>query len=670
MLIGVGLSISAIAADGPPVIQTARAVLDLDRAAADSGPRVEVEAVVTFFEPESNMFFVQDETAGVYVFQPNAPDQLRHGQKIRVHGVAGKGGYSRVILADSVEVIGDGKMPKAPASQIGDVVLGASDSQWVGIEGVVQYDGKEWLHRVLEVHDGRNAVRVRIKDFETLDPTSLLDARVRIQGVAGGLPSPDDQSGFVSIYCPDPTFIEVIDRPDQEPFETPLILLKDLVEWHGGANDQHQQLHRTRGVATYQSPGRFIAISSGGASLVVVGTSTNHVMIGDEVDAVGFLAANGGRWLLANGDWRITGKREEAAPLEIMGIGDLDGLGAGEFVRLTARLQDWSQLADGRLLGRFDFGPTVIEGVMSRSEEHTVWLPGSTYELTGTLISEMGRMGLPPKHSLYLANGITSRLVGRSEAGIGRTLVNTLIGVLLLLIAVVTALVWRQIRKERAASQGLEAALAFSQAQLVRSKQERERIGRDLHDGMIQSMYAIGMGLEESRRLISESPDIAADKLVRSRDAMNHLIQDVRQFIVGLEPASIKGLELRTAIKSTLLTMGETAANRVSLDMDLNVLENLSSKQATEVFHICNEAISNSLRHSSARSVEVSLRSDRENFVLEIIDDGGGFDLESVSAEANGLHNMKRRARQLGVRLVLAPRPGEGTTVTVVFPTT
>lgn len=237
-----------------------------------------------------------------------------------------------------------------------------------------------------------------------------------------------------------------------------------------------------------------------------------------------------------------------------------------------------------------------------------------------------------------------------------------------LLLAAAAGAWWWQHRRQKGLLDEMEAALAFNRVQLARAESEQARIARDLHDGVIQSIYAVGMRIEECRRLTATAPETAGEKLATTSEVLNHVIRDVRGFLTGLEPASIQGRELKTALKSVLLSLGDEAAGRISLEIETRAAEALTSQEATELFHICKEALSNSLRHGQAGRVELSLRQTREGCRVEIADDGTGFDPGQVAPPSQGLQNMRSRARNLGVQLQLVTAPGSGTRVSVILP--
>lgn len=213
-----------------------------------------------------------------------------------------------------------------------------------------------------------------------------------------------------------------------------------------------------------------------------------------------------------------------------------------------------------------------------------------------------------------------------------------------------------------------EEALRDSEQRLRRSLEERVRIGRDLHDGIIQSIYAIGLGLGECRRLIQENPEQAESRLAKSIGDLNSVIRDVRNFIVGLEPDALKGQEFDTALRSLVVTMSEAQAGQFSFDIDPRAADLLNAPQATQLLQIAREAMSNSLRHARAKQTTVSLHMRNGSVRLEVRDDGIGFDREALAAAGFGLKNIEARARELGARSEIRSAPDHGTQVAIEIP--
>ena len=213
-----------------------------------------------------------------------------------------------------------------------------------------------------------------------------------------------------------------------------------------------------------------------------------------------------------------------------------------------------------------------------------------------------------------------------------------------------------------------EEALQESERRLRRSLEEREQLGRDLHDGIIQSIYAIGLGLQECRNLIKQDPALAEARLTRAIADSNAVIRDVRNFIVGLEPEALKGPGFQTALQSLVSTLSSGQSARFLFDIDEQAADLLNARQAANLLQIAREAMSNSLRHAQAKTTSVSLKSQNGCLRLEVSDDGVGFAQQTRTGRGHGLRNIAARAAELLARSEITSTPGQGTRLRVEIP--
>jgi signal transduction histidine kinase len=214
---------------------------------------------------------------------------------------------------------------------------------------------------------------------------------------------------------------------------------------------------------------------------------------------------------------------------------------------------------------------------------------------------------------------------------------------------------------------GFQAEMRTSQQQLRRAMEERERIGRDLHDDIIQSIYAVGLSLENCRRISRQSPDQIENRLNAAISTLNDTIRSVRGFIAGLEPKILNGRELKTALKSLALT-SEDSPTQFHIEVDAAAANVLTSTQATQLLRIAKEAMSNSLRHAQAANVKVSLNPLADGIRLEISDDGIGFDPAAAGSHSQGLNNIAARVQEISAKLEIISAPGKGCRIIVKVP--
>jgi signal transduction histidine kinase len=156
-------------------------------------------------------------------------------------------------------------------------------------------------------------------------------------------------------------------------------------------------------------------------------------------------------------------------------------------------------------------------------------------------------------------------------------------------------------REESEFLEGLasQAAIAIENARLHRevrdlaALEERERIGQDLHDGIIQSVYATGLGLEECARLVEEEPQEVEPRLETAIENLNIVIRDVRNYIVGLQPEELQERGLSRSLADLARGLALNALLRAELRMEPGIDGALSPEQTGHLFHICREALTN-----------------------------------------------------------------------------
>jgi PAS domain S-box-containing protein len=214
-----------------------------------------------------------------------------------------------------------------------------------------------------------------------------------------------------------------------------------------------------------------------------------------------------------------------------------------------------------------------------------------------------------------------------------------------------------------------EQALRESEQRLCQLLDDRERISRDLHDNIIQTLYAIGLGLEESQRLIEEDSRTAFKKLSNAIKDLNAVIRDVRSYIVWSEPKISSGQQLKAAIERLARTMEGAHLLQFRLQVDPEAASRLTPEEANHVLYIVREAMSNSLRHSGAKTGVVLLQMQKGQIHLQVEDNGVGFDLEDNQEVGQGLRNIVARADKLRARFQVFSKRGGGTRIMVDIPT-
>jgi PAS domain S-box-containing protein len=218
----------------------------------------------------------------------------------------------------------------------------------------------------------------------------------------------------------------------------------------------------------------------------------------------------------------------------------------------------------------------------------------------------------------------------------------------------------------------MEETLRQRERDLRAAVEERERISEDLHDGILQSIYAIGLGLEACMPLISDLPNKSAAKLnVALRQTigqLNNVLEEVRNFIAGLESQILDGQDFDVVLQTMVHTLAAPYSIPCKIAIEKAAAQELSTEQAYHVMNIAREAMSNSLRHSEATRITVSLTRLSRSVRLSVIDNGVGFNPDTKHDHGHGLANMAARAQKLGGKFALQAKPHHGAKVLVDIP--
>ncbi len=196
---------------------------------------------------------------------------------------------------------------------------------------------------------------------------------------------------------------------------------------------------------------------------------------------------------------------------------------------------------------------------------------------------------------------------------------------------------------------------------------DRERIGRELHDGTIQSIYAAGLILEDVRQALETEPTRARVQLDRAMNSLNRTIQDIRSYIFDLRRS-----EAIQDIESSLQQLIQDFRVNTLIEIDFAVegkkARSIEPDRAQNLYQIAREALSNVARHAQASHVDVRLRYGDGQLTLRIADDGVGFPASGADGTGRGLKNMRERAQLLEGALVVEGSPNEGVTVVLTMP--
>ncbi len=215
----------------------------------------------------------------------------------------------------------------------------------------------------------------------------------------------------------------------------------------------------------------------------------------------------------------------------------------------------------------------------------------------------------------------------------------------------------------------IENARLHEQVQRLAIVEERERIGRDLHDGIIQSIYAVGLSLEDVPELMTDEPDEARRRVERAIDSLDQSIRDIRNFIFGLRPELLE----QAGLIGGLAALADEFRVNSMVDVDLvtgGVEESaLPTELITQLLSIAREALSNIARHSKATRGTIEAVTQDGVVRLTVTDNGVGFDPHQQRGPGHqGLVNMRARTASIGGELNIESEPGVGTRIILSVP--
>lgn len=225
------------------------------------------------------------------------------------------------------------------------------------------------------------------------------------------------------------------------------------------------------------------------------------------------------------------------------------------------------------------------------------------------------------------------------------------------------------LERERLERQRAEEDAHFQQMLLNRALEEKIRLGHDLHDGIIQSLYAAGLTVEAARNLIPTNADEAARQLDAGLQTINTTIREVRSYISGLAPENLQRQNFAEAIRSLTQTLDAGRGVEFDLRIDDEAARALTADQITHLIQISREAVSNALRHGHASHITIRLHRSANELALLVQDNGGGFSPPSATGGGHGLANMRARAERLGGKLQFSSSPGAGTKLILTLAT-
>jgi len=219
--------------------------------------------------------------------------------------------------------------------------------------------------------------------------------------------------------------------------------------------------------------------------------------------------------------------------------------------------------------------------------------------------------------------------------------------------------------------------LAIEKERIVQSQEEaQKKLARDLHDGPTQSISSIAMRANIARKLLEHSPQEAGEELARIEDLARRTTQEIRHMLFTLRPLVLETEGLEAALKTMADKMRELFQQNIRIEVDPQVVSLLDPTRQMVIFYISEEAVNNARKHAQASEIRLRLKfpaKETSIVMLEIIDNGVGFDVQSVfnayeRRGSLGMVNLRERTDQVNGLLKVDSVPGKGTCIRVYIP--
>jgi PAS domain S-box-containing protein len=344
------------------VLTSVAQVLSLSPQEADAGQPVRLRGVVTLYQPDWYLFFVQDPTSGIYLFDNLKHPGLRTGQWVEVEGVAGKTGRSPVLLYPRVRLLSPDefaapRLSPQPVSRDG-ILAGKRDAQWVELTGTVRQ--ASWEHQRVKLKFGPNEPAVIALIPQPLEPanlTALFRAQVSVRAVCQ---EEDDEKGQVkaiTLYAASAEDFRIMTPPDRGPFEVPLLSIGDCFNRAGLTNKDPWV--RVKGTVIGVFGDTCFYLDDGERGIEVRPSAGTDVRAGDELEAAGFAVR---KQRSASLEDAVLRKLGTGLPVEALALRPLQARrqhAEARLVSLEARLLEHRQQKECELLIVAALGTTL-----------------------------------------------------------------------------------------------------------------------------------------------------------------------------------------------------------------------------------------------------------------------------------------------------------------------
>jgi signal transduction histidine kinase len=654
-------------------LRTVAAIRSLTVAQTRQKIPVHLHGVVTFFDERLYSRFLQDDTAGIYLqFPANVgPPPLLSGQVVDVTGTCSPGEYAPVVVVDRVQTAGAAPLPAPKLVTYEELASGVEDSQFVELNGIVRSD--RWLedsqYHLIEITAGGGRVFVYAPTLPVKDPAELLDSTVRVRGVCSTQFNHQRQLFAIRLMVPRPADLSVEIPATANPFSAAARPIGSLLQFAPQATYGHRV--KVAGTVIYFEPGSALFLQDGGYGVEVLTKDREPLALGQQVEALGFVSQGAYTPQLQDAVYRKTATNQPVRPARVTLDETLTGNYDCQLIQVSARLVDralhgpeqYLILQDSNVIFQATLKQTGVEDSFARLEN------GSRVAVTGVCRLEPGEWSAGENW-----RGKSFSILLRSpedvvvlESPPWWTLKKVLWIACALAFVTLVAFSWVMVLHRQVAERTRELEEQIRKRQLAERhreiEQERARLAHDLHDDLGSRLTEVNM-----LATLAKSPTTPGEEKARYltdlTETSRQMVTSLDEIVWAVNPRNDTIASLASYFGSYAQRLLDMAAVSCGLDIAEDLPDHpLDPKFRQELFCAFKEALTNVVRHAHASRVWLRISVREGCLVVEVADNGAGFQPRETQAGNDGMANMNHRMQSLGGGCEITSAARQGTTV-------